>query len=230
VNPSNQALLDDLRTRLATRVNLTVTDKYYDLYEAYLFALVVDAARTVVLTVGGSVTFEDGTGTTVRDVVLRTSPGRMDGPNATRYTHAVVHVDGSQTRDLEIHLGVYFAGSQRIPHECDIAVVLRAEGERARTNGVYPRASQLRLALEAKYRESSLRLAVGREFLGLRSQMRPDCSYLVTNSVGPKVARMLNKGLAFRDEIVPAGPNDDEMSKFVRTVVRAHVKGTEYTV
>jgi hypothetical protein len=229
MNASNRELLDALQNQLAASVNLTLTDKYYDLYEGYLFALVVDAARAVVTNVG-TVTFEDGAEDAVQDVVLRTSPGRMDGPKARRYTHAVVDLGDPQGRDLEVHLGVYFAGSQRVPHECDIAVVLRSEGRRARANAVYPRASQLRLAFEAKYRESNLRLAVGREFLGLRSQLRGDCCYLITNSEGPKTARMLSKGMAFRDEVVPDGPNDEELINFVRTVVRAHVKGTEYAV
>lgn len=229
MNATNRQLLDALQARLATPANLTLTSKYYDLYEGYLFALVVDAARTVV-NPAGTVTFEDGAENPVTSIVLRTSPGRMDGPNARRYTHAVVDLGDPQGRDLEIHLGIYFAGTQRVPHECDIAVVLRSEGRRARANGVYPRASQLRLAFEAKYRQSNLRLAVGREFLGLRSQLRGDRCYLVTNSEGPKTARMLSKGMAFRDEVVPGGPNDEELSNFVRTVVRAHVKGTEYAV
>jgi hypothetical protein len=229
MNASNRQLLDALRARLAAPTSLTLADKYYDLYEGYLFALVVDAARTVVDGTG-TVYFEDGDENPVRDVVLRTSPGRMDGPNARPYTHAVVDLGDPQRRDLEIHLGVYFAGSQRVPHECDIAVVLRTEARRARANGVYPRGSQLRLALEAKYRVSNLRLGVGREFIGLRSQLRGDCCYLVTNSSGPKTARMLSKGAAFRDEVIPGAPNDEELSHFVRTVVRAHVRGTEYAV
>ena len=191
---TNQQLLSDLRQRLAARVNLTVSDKYYDLYEAYLFALVVEAARVVA---PACVSFESGAGVPVRMLFCGTSPGRMDGASARRYTHAVVALGGDPGRDLEIHLGVYFAGTQRVPHECDIAVVLRPEGLRARGNGVYPRASQLKLAFEAKYREANLRLAVGREFLGLRSQLKRDCCISVTNSEGPKTARMLSKGAAF---------------------------------
>jgi hypothetical protein len=229
MNPSNRQLLDALQARLASAVNLTVSDKYYDLYEGYLFALVVDASRVVVDGVG-AISFENGAGQPVRDVVLRPSPGRMDGANARLYTHAVVDLGDPASRDLEIHLGVYFVGAQRVPHECDIAVVLRSEGIRARANGVYPRASQLKLAFEAKYRQSTLRLAVGREFLGLRSQLRGDACYLITNSEGPKVARMLSQSRAFRDEVVPDGLNDEELSNFVRTVIRAHMKGTEYSV
>jgi hypothetical protein len=41
---------------------------------------------------------------------------------------------------------------------------------------------------------------------------------------------MLSKALSFRDEVVPDGPNDEELFNFVRTVIRAHMKGTEYAV
>jgi hypothetical protein len=203
---------------------LTAASKHYDLFEAFLFALMVDAARDVAGV--HAVHFEKpaapGVATSIID--LRTAPGWMH--NGPQYTHAVVDLG---QREVEVHLGVYVAGRSKIPHEYDVCVVSRDEADRARNSGVAPRSSKVVLFLEAKHWAPNLRLPVAREFLGLCDDSGAALGSLVSNSSSPLVATLLAKRRpigAFHGEMRTHGsPTRDELFHLARSALRRHGAG-----
>jgi hypothetical protein len=202
---------------------LSATSKHYDLFEAFLFGLVTEAARSLVG--AGKVWYEQpGLPSPAQVVQLRTSPGWMH--NGPQYTHVVVSLG---RREVEIHLGIYVAGRSRIPHEYDVCVLERDEAIRARSQGVAPRSSKVVLFLEAKHWAPNLRLPVAREFLGLCDDSSAALAALVSNSNGQSVSTLLAKRRpigAFHGEIRTAGsPVRDELFYLVRTTLRRHAAG-----
>jgi hypothetical protein len=203
---------------------LTAASKHYDLFEAFLFGLAVDAARDVAGV--QAVRFERPLAPDIPTniVHLRTAPGWMH--NGPKYTHAVVDLGH---REIEIHLGVYVAGRSKIPHEFDICVLSREEAQRARSAGVAPRSSKVVLFMEAKHWASNLRLPIAREFLGLSDDSSAGLGALVSNSSSPLVETLLAKRRpigAFHGEIRTQGsPTRDELFHLVRTALRRHSAG-----
>lgn len=136
-----------------------------DLYEAALFHSAVKAAQKA----GGAVRFRSSTGTQANSLALRRSPGNLwSGGN---FTHATVDFP-SPAKSLEIHLGVYVqATTSKVAHECDIAILSAAECQRSRTSRKHPRARGLIAAIEAKNYSATPGLGVGRNFVGLASEI-----------------------------------------------------------
>jgi hypothetical protein len=202
---------------------MRVGDKAYDLYEAYLFSLVVKAAREIYG--AASVRYEvPGVGAT-NVVRLRTSPGAIYTAGGPGYTHAVITVDPG--RDLEVHLGIYVAGSSNVPHECDIAVLDAAEAARARAAAVAPKAAKLLLAIEAKYYAANLPLRLAREYLGLQGDLGNTAEkVLVSSSTAPRVMTLLSHRLktgSFHANVVPGSSLErDDFASQVRTILRIH--------
>jgi hypothetical protein len=102
-----------------------------DIFEAYIWALVVLAAKSE----GANVHYEDVSQTPVTSLVFRTSPGQIYS-TAHAYTHAVI--DFPQRPPLEAHIGVMIAGKSGVLHEADVMVVRRAEALTCRREGVPP--------------------------------------------------------------------------------------------
>jgi hypothetical protein len=203
---------------------LTATSKHYDLFEAFLFALVVDAARDVAGPHAVHYERPAVPGTPTNIIALRTAPGWMH--NGPQYTHAVVQLG---QREVEIHLGIYVAGRSKIPHEYDVSVLSRDEANRARNIGVAPRSSKIVLFIEAKHWAPNLRLPVAREFLGLCDDSGAGLGTLVSNSSSPLVATLLAKRRpigAFHGEIrTHASATCDELFHLVRSALRRYRAG-----
>ena len=73
--PSNDDLIAEIRRLLPTAITpaLSPSSKGNDLFEGFLFMLVIDAAKSI----GANVTYEDAHETPTRTLTLRTSPGRI---------------------------------------------------------------------------------------------------------------------------------------------------------
>jgi hypothetical protein len=223
---SNEELLDAIRELLGDNAlpHASVEDKGYDLYEAFLFGLVVRAARRVFG--DAAVWYETpGVGQTSDVRRLRTSPGAIHTSAQHGYTHAVIQVDPD--RQLEVHLGIYVAGSSNVPHEADIAVIEAGEAERARSERVEPRSNQLLIAIEAKYYADNLPLSLGREYVGLHADLGAKDRMLVSSSSAPRVMTLLAARLrtgAFRPFVIPGETRDetDELEGWLATVFRTY--------
>lgn len=133
-----------------------------DIYENYVWTLCLQAAERN----SAAIRYETVKEEPASKLVFRTSPGAIY--TATHdYTHAVLEF--SDCPPLEIHVGVKITGKSRVLHECDVAVIDRSEAQLCRTEEVFPRASKVLIAAECKFYTSSIKLYLGRGFLGLRA-------------------------------------------------------------
>lgn len=137
-----------------------------DLYEAYLFGLVVEAARAV----GYKVSFHTALGPAA-SLHLRRSPGRLGsaGTPGSPFVHALLEFVGRPA--LELHTGVVIAGRSKVVHEADVLLLPQADADRARAANVDPASAKTRLVVEAKYYTSPVSLSTSREFLGLSKDL-----------------------------------------------------------
>jgi hypothetical protein len=218
--PSDQTLLHEIDSLVGQLVtpSLSAASKGNDLFEAYLFALSVEAAESV----GATPWFETRAGVSTRNLVLRTSPGSIYS-TVVDYTHAVLEFP--VVPPLEIHLGVYVAGRSTVVHECDVCIVDRAEAERCRRDGVHPRSPKVRLAVEAKFYGSSLGISLAREFTGLCADLSAAHMSFVSNTSAQNVARLLSHRFtvgAFHPEVTPGSPAADDFRSHVRQLLRRY--------
>ncbi len=204
--PVNQQLLTQIRAALSafSSLNVTAANKPWDLYEAYTFALVLQGARRL----GATIRFENILGQPTTNIVFRTSPGTIHRPRAPRslvlYTHAVLHFPRRQ--ELEVHQGIYVSGRSGLPHECDVAVIDRAEGIACRNDPAHPRCHKMVLAAECKF-YSSLGIGLARGFIGLTSDLASEDRFFVTNTAHENLERLLtHHARGWSHNTIPAHP------------------------
>jgi hypothetical protein len=203
--PLRADLLADIRDRLETitSLNLTGSDDAWDIFEAYTFSIIIDAAQRE----GATVVFENLFGRPASDLVFRTSPGRIFGteppPPPIPYTHAVIQFPGKP--GLELHQGIYISGKSGLLHECDVAVILRSEGVTCRRERVNPRCAKVILAAECKCYSSGLGIGLARGFLGLTSDLWNDGRFFISNTSSNSVKKLLTHHRRdWEHEVVPS--------------------------
>jgi hypothetical protein len=218
--PSDTDLLQEINSLVGrlVRPSLSSISRGNDLFEAFLFALAIDAARSV----GATVTFEDASETTTRTLILRTSPGRIYAMSPS-YVHAVLgfpHVP-----PLEVHVGIFIAGRSTVPHEADLCVLEKREAQRCRLQGVHPRSSKVRLSVEAKFYGSPLGIRLVREFAGLCSDLSAGNSSFVSNTTAENVARFMSHRFgvgAFHPGVKPGSRAAGDFRSHVRQLLRRY--------
>lgn len=156
-----------------------------DLFEAYIFVLVVRAAKEE----NASVSFRSRSGGAATSLILRSSPGNIYSV-AQDYTHALIEFPGRPA--LEAHTGIKVAGKSGVLHELDIAVLERAEAENCRLNNVSPRSSKVRVAVECKFYTSALQLHLARGFVGLVADISAKSPFFVTNTSSVSMEKLLS--------------------------------------
>jgi hypothetical protein len=181
------SLLAALPAALATTPSLTGTSAASGgyLYEAYLFGIVLRAARLQ----GYSVVLEDSDGP-ASVLRLRGGPGRLPipGPPGRRWTHATLYCP--ERPPLEVHTAVSVVGKSRVPHEADVLVLPQSDADRCRNFGLDPQGSDAELLIEAKYYTEAVGLDEGREFLGLISDVGAKNKMFVATLVGNSVVNL----------------------------------------
>src|SRR4051812_28193924 len=117
--PIRPTLLAEIQQALgsATVPSLTNASAVSDIYEAYLFSLVLQAARTE----GADVTLACINGGVPSTFVFRTSPGYLNSQHRN-YGYALIEFPGCPA--LEAHLGVRVSGHSTVLHECDVSVLM----------------------------------------------------------------------------------------------------------
>jgi len=148
----------------STPASLNQSSPGSDLYELYVLGLVLTAARDL----GGSVAFEDVHRNVPATFVARTSPGYIYSDEQP-YCHAIIRFNTGS--ELEAHLGIRVEGASGVLHECDVAVLLRAEAITCRQLRVQPRQSRVILAVECKFYTVPIPLGLGRSFVGLAKDL-----------------------------------------------------------
>jgi hypothetical protein len=185
------ALMASLRAvlpaALPTTLSLTGTSATSGgyLYEAYLFGIVLRAARFE----GYSVALEDadGPGASLR---LRGGPGRLPTPGipGRRWTHAVLSCP--ERPPLEVHTAVSVVGKSKVAHEADVLVLPKSDADRCRNFNLDPPGSAAELLIEAKYYTEAVGLGEGREFLGLISDVGAKNKMFVATLAGRSVVNL----------------------------------------
>jgi hypothetical protein len=205
--PVRQRLLNDIRSRLSSiaALNLTTSSAASDIYEAYVFALLVEAAQRE----GAVIRFEDIRERSASQLIFRTSPGRIFLPQPpapqVAYTHAVAEFTGKPL--LELHQGIYVSGKSGLLHECDVAVLLRREAQTCRRERVNPRCAKVILATECKFYSSGLGIGLARGFLGLTSDIWNDGRFFISNISSRSVRKLLtHHKRAWSNNLRPANP------------------------
>ena len=156
-----------------------------DIFEAYVFCLVLEAAKTE----GANIHYRDVFNNPVTKLVFRTSPGSIFSTRHP-YTHAVIEFPAKPV--LEAHVGVRVVGKSRVLHECDVAVIEQVEAENCRQQNVPPRSRNVLIAVECKFYSTPLQLHLARAFIGLTSDMSTSQSLFVTNSSSDAVEKLLS--------------------------------------
>jgi hypothetical protein len=192
-------LLNQIRVILGSAISpsLTTSSDTSDIFEGYVFTLVLEAARTE----GATITYRDVNGNTPSVFIFRTSPGYIFSTSQL-YTHAVISF--SNRPFLEAHIGVRVLGRSGVLHECDVAVIEQAEAETCRQRQVPPRSSKVLIATECKFYSTPLQLNLARAFIGLTTDLSAAKSVFVTNSFSSSLEKLLSgRGRDWEHNLTP---------------------------
>jgi len=156
-----------------------------DAFEVYVLTLALRAGREE----GGAVTFESATSVASPSPLrFRTAPGSIYS-TSMNYTHAAVSFASGLV--YEAHIGVYVEGLSGVLHECDLAIITADEARFCRRNQVHPKRADVLLTAECKFYTGKLGIALGREFLGTTADLGREGRFLLSNSDGRSVDRVL---------------------------------------
>lgn len=199
--PTRQGLLQEIRQALGQAVSpsLTTQSDLSDIYEGYIFVVLLQAARIE----GAQVGFSSIQGGAANQFVFRTSPGYL---NSQRQNYGYAEIRFPRCPTLEAHLGVRVAGQSNVLHECDVSVLDQTEAELCRrvVQTLAPRSARVRIAVEAKYYTTPLGLQLGRSFLGLVRDLSADNVFFVFNHEAESVERLLaHKKQQWEHKVVP---------------------------
>jgi hypothetical protein len=173
-----------------------------DAYEVYVFTLVLEAARSE----GATVEFRATSGTlNPSPLTFRTSPGSIFSASNDYSFAALEFPDGLS---YEAHIGIYVEGVAGVLHECDVAVIDAAEGVFCRRNKVHPKRKCLALSAECKFYTGKLGISIGREFIGSTTELGTVGRFLLSNSDGKSVDRVLAHH--DRDRYFNLAPNNSD--------------------
>lgn len=216
---TKRELLNEIRAALGSAISPSLTNrsKGCDIYEAYLFGLVLESAQQED---ARRITFENVDRSVTSTITFRTSPMKIQ-TKTMPYSHAIIEFDAKPA--LELHVGIFLNGGSKVAHESDVVVLDRAEADACRNDPqaeIVPRSGKALLTIEAKFYSSHLKLGLGRNFLGLCTDYKVRDSFLVTNTASDSVAALLaGKKCKFVPEVDPTLPNRvDRFRGLLRTV------------
>ncbi len=184
-----QDLLNGINQALGNTVtpSLTTSNAACDLYEAYVFSLVLEAAKAE----GASIRYFDRDGNPQTNFKFRTGPSSIFTPTAS-YSHAELSFGTKPI--LELHVGVYIWGSAKVRHECDVSVIWRTEAQRCRLGKCHPVHKKVELAVECKlYQAANLTIGLGRGFLGLTVDAKDVNACFVSDNHSDSIKKLLSK-------------------------------------
>jgi hypothetical protein len=182
------ALLQEIRQALGNAIapNLTTRSKGYDLYEAYVFALGVNACKNLKL----SVIFKNRDGSQSSRFRFRTGPGSLARGT---YSHAEIAL-GIRKPVIEAHVGIKAMGLSKVEHELDFSILLKEEADFCRTRDVLPRHNKIVLAAECKfYSRRGVGIAMGRGFLGLSDDLGQRDTFFVMNRPAARLEQFIDR-------------------------------------
>jgi hypothetical protein len=185
---NSQILLDEIQRIIgrSTLSNLSSATAACDLFEVYVFTLILEAAERE----GAVLRFEDVRGRIPPSrYFFRTSPGHIFSTEHD-YTHAIIQFQNAPI--LEAHVGVKISGRSGVLHECDVAVLFRDEAISCRQGRVVPRYNKVVLSVECKFYATPIPLHQARSFMGLLTDIpNGDDRFFVVNTHSSNAEKML---------------------------------------
>lgn len=212
------ALLAAVQAALPSAVatNLNASTDSWDLYEAYTFAQVLEAARAD----GYAVTFRSLRPGPPPQFVFRKGPGSIW---STQFSYAEL-AHGTGVR-LEVHVGVRIEGQSGVAHEADVSVLLHEETDIARRERFAPRARACVFVFECKYYAGALGLGILREYLGLTTDLRSSNvrHWLVSNVTHSELPKMLKHHKRhWSDGVFPGSVGERDLRQQLEPALRRH--------
>ncbi|WP_414754698.1 hypothetical protein [Anabaena sp. CCY 9910] len=203
--PINLSLIQGIRTRIGSLVQLgfgSSTD-VSDLYEAYIFSILIRAAQNE----GAKIRFQNALEQDTQYLIFRRSPGQIY-VSTHPYTHAVIEFNGKPI--LEAHVGIRIQGRSQVSHECDLCVLLQEEARSCRSISYEPRHTKVIIAIECKHYTSDLQLHLGRSFIGLASDLNvKEDIYFISNKTSNNIEKLLsNHRKKWEHNIIPRQANE----------------------
>jgi hypothetical protein len=181
-----ESLLAEFDHDLGSAVSASVHNSQAvdNLYEAYLYGMVLRAARAID---SDAVRWHNLVGPKGDEVRLRGGPGEVYSPN---FSFATLRFNGETV--FEVHQGVKILGESGVAHECDIAALHAGRGAWRRARKERPRPTDMFFAVEAKaYQATRLGLGIGRAVVGLRADLQQHRIALVAATAIDDSARRL---------------------------------------
>jgi len=204
--PLRRDMWSDISAALgaATSANLSAASAGNDLYECYIWALVLEAAHRQ----GATIALKTRSCSPATSFFFRTSPSSIFS-NLHDYCHAELRFPRAPV--LEAHVGIYVSGKSKVNHECDVAVLYQDEADTCRAQSVHPRASKVLLSVECKYYlSSSLGVDLGRSFLGLLDDIYTDGRYFVSTQNAGSVDKLFSRHKKeFEIGLSPIAPDEE---------------------
>ncbi|HLP89536.1 MAG TPA: hypothetical protein VK184_13215 [Nostocaceae cyanobacterium] len=201
----NSSLIQGIRNRLGRLVELGFSNStnLSDLYEAYVFSILIRAARNE----GANISFQNASEQETQFLVFRRSPGQIY-VSTQPYTHAVIAFNNKPV--LEAHVGIMIQGKSQVAHECDLSVILQEEARSCRKFSYEPRHTRVIIAVECKHYTSNLQLHLGRSFIGLASDLKvQEDIYFVSNRNSDNIEKLLRTHRKkWEHNIVPGQVNE----------------------
>lgn len=211
--PAQLAAAVAARLGPAVGPNLTAATHAWDLYEAYIFTLVLSAARLERF----GVTYRHISTGPPNTFTFRTSPGHIY-TRTQPYSYALL--TAANGMELEAHVGIRALGKSRVAHECDVIVLHHDEGELCRANRVDPLHNRAEMAVECKFYAATLGLGLLRSFLGLAADLGKPENRLVSNVSSPSMARLFKAHRRkWEDDLSPASAAEQRFIGDVRSVL-----------
>lgn len=214
--PIRPLLLQEIQNALGPLItpNITSASAAADVFEAYIWALVIDAAREE----GANIAYNNSQNVPVSSFVFRNSPGAIYSSHP--YTFA--QIDFTDLPILEAHQGIYVAGSSGVFHECDVAVVFANEANTCRQNLVHSRSSKVLLAVECKFYSTNLGIDLARSFLGLTEEISQSDRFFVSNASSDSLKKMLTSHRrAWENGVTPLNARiQDRLRRYFETTFK----------
>lgn len=212
-------LLAEISNVLGPSLNpsLTTSSATSDLFEGYIFSLVVQAA----VDEGAQVSYRDPNDNPTTNFIFRTSPGYL-WSSTQPYTFAFLQWNSGA--ELEAHLGVRVSGKSKVLHEFDVCVLERTEAQMARQGQVHPRQSRVVIGVECKFYTTSLSLGLARAFIGLGTDVKAKSTWFVSNTSSASIQKLLtHKNRKWGSTVHPGSHDSDVISGEFRSAFKYYL-------
>lgn len=232
-----QELLNDLRQALGPRIPLAgrfVQGAEANLYEAYLFGLVIKAARQE----GYLVAIRNSVNQPATELLLRNAPGYLYNGRTTvttpprHFTHALLDPRNGQAA-LEVHVGVNSSGASAVGHEADVMVIESTTARNCVNGYRHPAGTDALIHLEAKCYTEKVDVRVARQFVGMACDLQTRFSLLVAPLMNSNAKQLASDapptpGIRGQALVRPRHSGEKDLFDQLAHALRGHRNGHPY--